>query len=907
MRWIYLLPITLLAIAGCVSTAGHDDEDDDRSMRTLEQPLDFLDQAVVGPNGDGTYVVPTNQLIDPAGESVLFPGRPVGVERHPSKPMLAVKNKSDVVLINADDLSILQTMPMPRDGGSYCGLVWSAKGDNFWVTSSKRYLHRATQKPDGVYAWDLEIELTGPGGKGDPAPGGIALDEARGLVYVCLSRNNTLGIVDIPTRKVVEEVPVGIAPFDVKLRRGMAFVTNWGGSRPEAGSPTSLTSGSKISVDERGIADTGSVSIIQLQQLTTVKIKDGVGAEVVAEMDNHVTPMNDAKGWTSFDVAVGLHPSGMAFAPDGNRLYVANANSDTVSLIDTSVIRPNTVSVVAAWVAKPKKTLPFGSAPNALAVSDDGATLYVALGGNNCIAVMNTTNGTVQGLIPTGWYPGAVTVDSTKGTLYVANTKGVGSRHQDPKVMAKRIGDYHGINVAPTDFYNSHYHMGSVSAIPLPDTDTLEAYSYRVATNMRLPHIESALANKRERTRTVPVPERPGEVSPFKHVIYIIKENRTYDQILGDLPQGNGDPELCHFGREVTPNHHALAEEFILLDNFYCNGVLSADGHQWVAEGYVTDYLEKSFGGFTRSYPYDGDDAMAYASSGFLWDQVLAKGLTFRNYGEMVQAKITPDNATWAQIYEQYKDGGDAIKIQASAEITGLQPYICPDYIGFPGKVQDVYRAKVFLDEFAEFEKNGTLPNLTMMLLPNDHTVGTKEGYPTPRATVADNDLALGQIVDAISHSSYWPETVIFVVEDDPQAGLDSVDGHRTIAYCISPYTRRGAVESTHYNQSSMLRTIELILGLDPVNQLTLAATPMTKCFANTPNVSPYVVKPNIIPLDEMNPPVSATRGLQRYYAKQSMKMPLDDIDEADEGLFNRVLWHATKGYDVPYPVLNRK
>jgi hypothetical protein len=208
----------------------------------------------------------------------------------------------------------------------------------------------------------------------------------------------------------------------------------------------------------------------------------------------------------------------------------------------------------------------------------------------------------------------------------------------------------------------------------------------------------------------------------------------------------------------------------------------------------------------------------------------------------------------------------------------------------------------VFLDEFAEFEKNGDLPNLVMMLLPNDHTVGTREGYPTPRATVADNDLALGQIVDAISHSSYWPETVIFVVEDDPQAGLDSVDGHRTVALCISPYTRRGVVESTHYNQSSMLRTIELILGLDPVNQFTLAATPMTMCFTTTPDTTPYDVKPNLIPLDEMNPAVSATRGLQRHYAKQSMKMPLDDIDEADEGLFNRILWHAAMGYDVPYP-----
>jgi YVTN family beta-propeller protein len=907
MRWLYLLPISLLALAGCVTTSEHDD--DDGVDHVSERPTDFLDKAVVGPLGDGTYVVPTNQLIDPAGETVQFPGRPVAVVRHPSESLLAVKNKSNVLLIDATTLAIKQTLGYPRDGGNYCGLVFSADGTSFWVATSKRYLHRAARKADGTYGWDLEIELAGPGGKGDPAPGGLALDEARGLVYICLSRNNSVGIVDIAAQKVVEEIPVGIAPFDVKLHRDFAFVTNWGGDRPSEDARTSLTSGSKMSVDERGIADSGSVSVIQLQQLAAVKIKDGASAAVVAEMDNHVTPMNDAKGWTSFSVQVGLHPSGMVFSPDGSRLYVANANSDTVSVLGTSVIQPDAVAVSDTWVAKPKATLPFGSAPNALTISPDGTSLYAALGGNNCLAVMNTQNGAVTGLIPTGWYPGGVTLDSSSNTLYVANTKGVGSRQKEFERLGKRLNKYQGRPgpIPPGEYYNSHSHRGSVSAIPVPDVDTLEEYTYRVATNMRLPQIEAAMAGKRARKRTAPVPERPGEVSPFKHVFYIIKENRTYDQIFGDMPQGNGEPSLCHFGAEVTPNHHALAEEFILLDNFYCNGILSADGHQWVAEGYVTDYLEKSFGGFTRSYPYDGDDAMAYASSGFLWDQVLAKGLTFRDYGEMVQAKITPNDATWTQIYEQYKNGGDAIKIEATAEILGLQDYICPGFIGFPGKVQDVYRAKVFLEEFAEFEKNGMLPNLTMMLLPNDHTVGTREGYPTPRATVADNDLALGQIVDAISKSSYWPESVIFVVEDDPQAGIDSVDGHRTVALCISPYTKRGEVISTHYNQSSLLRSIELILGLDPVNQLTLAALPMTDCFKKNPDFTPYDVKPNIIPLDEMNPPVSATRGLQRYYAKQSMKMPLDDIDEADEGLFNRLLWHAVKGYDVPYPVLTRE
>ena len=391
----------------------------------------------------------------------------------------------------------------------------------------------------------------------------------------------------------------------------------------------------------------------------------------------------------------------------------------------------------------------------------------------------------------------------------------------------------------------------------------------------------------------------------FKHVIYIIKENRTYDQVFGDLPQGNGDSTLCQFGREVTPNHHALAEKYVLLDNTYCNGILSADGHQWTNEGVVTDYIEKSFGGFVRSYPYDGDDAMAYASSGFIWDYVLQAGLTFRNYGEFVKAQIEPQNATWTDIYGDYINNTSHVSIQATTELHTLQPYIAPSYVGFPGSVPDVYRAREFIKEFNEYEKTGNLPNFIIMLLPNDHTVGTREGFPTPRATVADNDLALGQIVEAVSNSQFWKETCIFVIQDDPQAGLDHVDGRRTVALCISPYTKRGEVISKHYNQNSYLRTIELILGLPPMTQFDMAATSMEYCFTEEADFTPYTALPNRIPLDEMNAQLGMLEGKQLYYAQKSMEMPLDDIDQADEDLFNRIIWHSVKGYDTPYPELN--
>jgi hypothetical protein len=457
----------------------------------------------------------------------------------------------------------------------------------------------------------------------------------------------------------------------------------------------------------------------------------------------------------------------------------------------------------------------------------------------------------------------------------------------------------------------------------------------------------------------------------FKHVVYIIKENRTYDQVLGDMKEGNGDPSLCIFGEVVTPNHHKLAREFVLLDNFYCSGALSADGHMWATEAYVTDYVEKAFGGFPRSYPYDGGDALAYASSGFLWDNALAHGKTLRVYGEFVEATIRwkersrTGRPTFIDCYRDFLNQTGLIEIRATATIKTLEPYICPTYIGFPGTVPDVYRANEFIREWQAFEQSpcprpsrklrhrpgvpalldcdsggrlgrrpklpwfgrllpgwsgsrpcdrtepgradgvarAAAPNLAILLLPNDHTSGTNPGYPTPRAAVADNDLALGRIVEAITKSKFWPETCIFVVEDDPQAGFDHVDGHRTVAFVISPYTKRRTTHSTNYNQTSMVRTIELILGLPPMNQLDASAMSMAGCFTDTPDFSPYHAAPNRIPLDTLNPLLAEIKNAaQLDWAKKSLELSLDQIDEADEDTLNRILWHAVRGSDDTYP-----
>jgi YVTN family beta-propeller protein len=841
------------------------------------------DAATAGRQADGRVVVPTNQVLDPAGLQVEFPGRPTDLALSPDGRLLAVLNSKDLVLIRVRDRAVMQTLPLPSGGHGFGGIVWSPDGRSIFTSASEAQVNRATFAA-GAATFAPPIALPGPGPSGYSAPGGLALSADGATLYVCLSRNNTLGVVDLAGGELKAQIPVGVAPYGVTLAGGIAYVTNWGGRRPAKGEPSAQTSGTPLLIDPRtGVASSGTVSVVDL-----------------------------ARGEELAQIEVGLHPCGLTLNRDASRLFVANANSDTVSVIDTSAR-----TVVESIDIAPASALPFGSAPNAVALSPDERTLYVANGGNNAVAVVELgaraggpealRASRVAGFIPVGWYPGAVRV-SADGMLFVANVKGVGSL--TPIIAADRMLPYPGAQARANGAEARWAHTvadarGSVSVIPAPDQTELAQYSERVARGNRW---SQALVNGQAGgppAKAAPVPAGPGERSVFEHVIYIIKENRTYDQVLGDMAEGDGEPSLVHFGEEVTPNHHKLAREFVLLDNFYCSGVLSADGHQWTDEAYVTDYLEKSFGGFRRSYPYNGGDALAYAPTGFLWDNALAHGLTFRDYGEFVSAEIDPPTASWTDIYADYL-AGDArepkVKIRARPGVATLEPYLCPTYIGFPGKVQDVYRARQFIKELRQFEAKGELPNLIMMLLPNDHTSGLQPGLPTPRAMVADNDLALGRIVEALSHSRFWPQTCIFVVEDDPQAGLDHVDGHRTVAFVISPYTKRGAVDRANYNQTSMVRTIELILGLPPMNQFDLSATPMASCFTDKPDLTPYTAVPNRIPLDELNPPLNALSGAQRYWALRSLALPLDDVDEADEDTLNRILWHSVKGYDTPYP-----
>jgi hypothetical protein len=399
----------------------------------------------------------------------------------------------------------------------------------------------------------------------------------------------------------------------------------------------------------------------------------------------------------------------------------------------------------------------------------------------------------------------------------------------------------------------------------------------------------------------------------FKHVVYMIKENRTYDQVFGDIASANGDASLCVFGERITPNQHKMVREFVVLDNAYCSGILSADGHQWSTTAFGTDYLEKSFAGWPRSYPdgmgEDENDALAYAPSGFIWDNVLRHGRTLWNYGEFGLPAVRwadrkrKTEITWTDCWNEFRSPKGEIVFASEPAVESLRPHLATNTVGWIMDVPDQFRARYFTNELREFERRGHWPDLVIICLPDDHTSGTSAGSPTPAACVADNDLAFGQIVEAISHSRFWPETVIFAIEDDPQAGWDHVSGYRTTAYCISPYTKRGAVVSTQYNTTSIVRTIEQILGLPPMNQFDATATPMSDCFTVQRDLTPFTAVPANVPLDEMNPPPKKVADrLLRRHALASARLNFKQVDACPEDLLNRILWHAMKGSAAPYP-----
>jgi WD40 repeat protein len=568
------------------------------------------------------------------------------------------------------------------------------------------------------------------------------------------------------------------------------------------------------------------------------------------------------------------HPTEMAFGPGEKTLFVACSNSTRVSVLDLEAGK-EIETINAAF----HPNAPSGNTPCSLNLTPDGKMLFVANADANNVAVFNVAeprNAKPLGFIPAGIYPTSVRYNSADNRIYVANGRGT-----TPKANPQGPNPNLPKNATVRQYIGSLY-RGTLGVINLPDATQMARYTKEAHACSPL---RSDLGVVGPVPEGNPIPGKIGGASPIKYCIYIIRENRTYDHVLGDMKEGNGDPSLCIFPEKVTPNAHRLARQFVLLDNFYCDGEVSADGHEWSMGAYCTDFVKKVWplnyrGSPTTKldkYPAEGNfDVVARPAGGYLWDRCAAAGVSYRSYGEWVENGKTP-------------------ALPAAARVPALVGFIDPWFRGFDLDYPDAMRANRFISELRRFEKEGGMPRLSIVRLPNDHTHAAKPGKPTPTAMVAENDLALGRVIEAITESKFWKETAIFIVEDDAQNGSDHVDAHRSIALVISPYTQHGRVDSTMYSTSSVLRTMELILGLEPMSQFDAAARPMYNAFQAKPNLGTYK---HLVPEVDMK----AVNTAHAWGAKESEGFDFSREDAVDDLLLNEIIWRSVRGPNSPMP-----
>jgi YVTN family beta-propeller protein len=848
-------------------------------------------QAQVGniiiPCNPAQVKLPVDRLIQPAGTQIIFGEE--ALENHaldavlsPDGKWLAVEERYSIVFISTSDNKVHFILKnndnAALSGGmnTYSGIIWH-KGKNgpevFWsIVGKNNSSFVASASWDGAKATFGNMFGYRPEGGAEMAlPNEVLItkESDKEYLYVVLNGNSKLIKQDLSTGDTIWVADPGVAPYGITMAAGKLYVTNWAGNHPGsgdkdvAGIPWSLA---KVNNDAGGSTREGSVAVI-----------------------------SPADGKILEEIIVGLHPNEIISDRAGKYVYVTNSNSDNVSVINTTT---NEVTETISVRLQHGINSYFGDSPDGLCLSAGGKNLFVANGMDNAIAVIKLRSKRIPGkpgkvsettgFLPSGGYPSSV-VMSEDGTLYVSNLEA-----NSAKIGMK-------INSTPNKVYNSHHMMASVSVIPF-DKKKLEAYTDTVIALNNLSRAISSREKPRGSVAPKPVPERIGEPSVFRHVLYIIKENRTYDQILGDMKQGNGDQALCTFGAEVTPNIHRLCEEFLLLDNFHVSGKCSAEGHQWTDASIVTDYIEKNIRAWFRSYPHVQTDALVYAPTGFLWDDAVRHEKKVMIYGEASLPDLS-DTLNWSRIYRMYMNG-QKVEFRNHSTIEPVRNILSQTYPSVGDLIfPDVMRADILINELHNYEAmpGDQLPALMMAALPNDHTTGTRPGSPTPRAMVADNDYAVGKIVEAFSKSRFWENTVIFIVEDDSQNGWDHVSAYRTVALVISPYSRLNTTIHDYYSQPSMVRTIEQILGLEPMNIQDAIANTMSACFGQTPDMTPYTAVQNNIPLDEMNKPLSSLSGKALHFAKESMRPEYSGIDRGDDDLLNRILWFAEKG-NIPYP-----
>ena len=755
----------------------------------------------VGPRADHTAVIPLNWALTPVGDLIEVGEMPYGGVLSPDGRWFAVSNNGQgeqaLTLIEVGTKSGAHArkvhLVMPRaKGGLYWGLVFSPDGSR---------LYAAGGGCNRVWVYDLSHEPFG-----DPQPISMVPPAEPEKKPEATDPSKYAGGKANPVSKK-DFFPAGLAlsPDGKRL-----YVAN-------------VLEGAVAVVDTDELEVVARINVARFPY--AVCTNPGGDRLYVSRWADHAVAVVDAKaGAVIKEIPTGDHPCAFANNPKLAEVYCANSNSDTVTIISTK-----DDTVVGTIDVHPYAGSPAGSCPNALAVTPDGTRLYVANAGNNDVAVVDLATRKVTGLIPTAWYPSAVAVARDGSELYTVSAKGLGA----------------GPNMPPRRRYIANMLHGIVSIVQTPNALRLARYTHMVSDNNELG--QGASVRRAAGSPKCAIPRLLGDKSPIKHVFYFIKENRTYDQVLGDMPQGNGDPSLTLFGKEVSPNHHAIASEFVLLDNLYADSTVSVDGHEWCKAANVSDAFEKTWpANYGQRGPLIGGPVKA-PTAGYIWDSCKRSGKLCKIYGGPIARKAD----------------------QGVAEVV----------------VRDIKKA----------EETDSLPDLMLIHLPCDHTMGTSPGQATPRAMVADNDLALGRIVGALAKSKFWAESAVFAVEDDAQDGPDHVDAHRTVALIAGPYVRRGIVDSTCYDQCSIVRTIELILGLQPMSQFDAAATPMYASFQDTPDLRPYECKAATWNLDETNSKTA-------YGAAECLAMDWSEVDRAPWPALNRILWFSIKGENVPFP-----
>ena len=770
----------------------------------------YLPQPVELPNG---------WSLSPSGNALnLSSDLPLNMVISPNGKYAAITDNGDgkegIDLIDLQDKKLISFTKMPS---AWVGLQFSGN----------KYLYASTGNNNMILKFKLQnakLILMDSIVLGKPWPNtigitGLALDIANSRLYAVTKENNSLYVCSTKSRKIIKQIPLSAEAYTCVLnpKKNELYISLWGG---------------------------GKVDVYDLQK------------EMIT--DSFLTES---------------HPNDMEITKNGKVLFVANANSNSVSVIDLEKRK-----VIETLSASLYPDAPAGSTTNGVALSKDNKTLYIANADNNCLAVFDVSKPGVSrsmGFIPTGWYPTSVRV--TGKNILVTNGKGFksmanpyGPQPMNTKEKTPYQKDVTSAGKATVQYIGSLF-KGSLSFIKIPGSKELEEYSKAVYNNTPYNKNKEAIASGEYGN---PIPQKVGAPSPIKYVFYVIKENRTYDQVLGDMKEGNGDSSLCLFTEKITPNLHALARDFVLFDNFYVDAEVSADGHNWSTAAYATDYVEKTwptdYSGRGGTYDYEGTRKIAYPAKGYIWDYCKRAGVSYRNYGEYVH------------------DGKPPI-------LTSIIGHFCPGFPDFDLSIHDVYREKVWESDFDSLLAINALPKFSTIRFPDDHTSGMRKGAYTPYAAAADNDVAVGRFIEHISHSSIWKESAIFIVEDDAQNGPDHVDAHRSPAYIISPYIKRHFVDHSMYSTSGLLRTMELILGLPPMSQYDAAATPLFKSFTGNPDFTSYTVIPSNIDIEERN---TAWNKL----AKESATFNLAVEDAAPDIPFNEVIWKSIKGENSVMP-----